>query len=122
MKELRKLDYELSICKLAAMKSINWRARFVHLSKTGEEYSLVCPSGSEPADAIAVEAGWVALKLPGSAEFSLVRIIADILDRLERNEIGLFAISTFNTDYILLRAREYDKAADVLGAAGYAIN
>ncbi|MCL2580447.1 MAG: ACT domain-containing protein [Oscillospiraceae bacterium] len=122
MIEFKKLDMEISICKLLTMGNINWQSPFVHLSKTDEEISLACITGQEPADAIAVEAGWAALRLPTTPDTSLVRLASELLDLLEKNKIGLFVLSTFNTDYLMIRQRNYEQAIQILSGAGYAIS
>ena len=121
MKELKKLNHEFSVCKLATVNGIDWKATFTHLSKTDDELSLICLTGKEPADAIAVEAGWVALKCSTGAQLSLGRVIADIASRLEESHVSLFILSTFSTDHIFFRKRDYEKAVLTLTQAGYSI-
>ena len=67
------------------------------------------------------EDGWRAFRIQGVLDFSLIGILADISRILAENKIGIFAISTFNTDYILTKEENYQKALDVLSRAGYTI-
>ena len=67
------------------------------------------------------EDGWRAFRIQGMLDFSLIGILSDISRILAENKIGIFAISTFNTDYILTKEENYQKALDVLSRAGYKI-
>ena len=76
---------------------------------------------SVPANTTEREDGWRAFRIQGVLDFSLIGILADISRILAENKIGIFAISTFNTDYILTKEENYQKALDVLSRAGYTI-
>jgi hypothetical protein len=65
--------------------------------------------------------GWRAFRIVGVLDFSLIGILAGISEILAENKIGLFAVSTYNTDYILTKAENYERALDVLRNAGYTI-
>ena len=65
--------------------------------------------------------GWKAFRIQGVLDFSLIGILAKIAGLLAENKIGIFAISTYNTDYILTREENYEKALEVLKQAGYQI-
>ena len=71
-----------------------------------------------PADATA-ERGWLALKLQGPFPFSLTGILVSFLQPLAEAEIGIFAISTFDTDYVLVKSAHADAAVAALTAAGH---
>ena len=65
--------------------------------------------------------GWKAFRIQGILDFSLIGILAEISKILAENRIGIFAVSTFNTDYILTKKENYEKALEVLGRAGYEV-
>ena len=81
----------------------------------------MCEAASVPAGAIEREDGWRAFRIQGVLDFSLVGILAKLTGILARNGIGLFAISTFNTDYVLVKEERFSEALDLLADEGYAI-
>jgi hypothetical protein len=85
----------------------------VSITRTEDEISIVCPTQAVP-EGEKYEAGWRALKLEGKFDFSEVGILASILNPLARAGIGILAISTFDTDYILVRASALKEAQVVL--------
>jgi len=93
----------------------------VFLAKTDDELSLVCESACAPADALAAEPGWKALKISGVLDFGLVGIIAQIASILAAAEISVFVVSTYNTDYILIKSENFDRGVQTLLQHGYAI-
>ncbi len=67
------------------------------------------------------EDGWRALRVKGVLDFSLTGILAKISGILANAKIGIFAVSTYNTDYILMKKENFEKALNVLSDAGYDI-
>ncbi|MCI8589323.1 MAG: ACT domain-containing protein [Clostridiales bacterium] len=119
--KLKILPYELTVCKLHAAAEIDLRHEFYFIAKTEEELSLVCKTQEVPAVTTAREDGWRAFYIQGMLDFSLIGILSDLSGRLAENKIGIFAVSTFNTDYILVKKEQFAKAIAVLKAAGYEI-
>lgn len=119
--ELEILPYPLSVCKLASLEDFDPKGDFYFLSRTDEELSLVCPSGEAPAAVLARDDGWRGFRICGTLDFSLIGILARITGLLAEEEIGLFAVSTFNTDYILVKDENYERALTVLCRAGYTL-
>ena len=119
--ELERLPFDLTVCKLISMEDFDPSAEFFFFGKTGEELSLVCRTEDVPVRTQAREDGWKGFRIRGILDFSLIGILAGITDVLARNRIGLFAVSTYNTDYILVREEDFDRAGLVLSEAGYAI-
>ena len=74
-----------------------------------------------PENVIEREDGWKAFRIQGVLEFSLIGILAEISELMAQNKIGIFAVSTYNTDYILIKKENYQKALRVLENAGYQI-
>ena len=92
---------------------------FVALVRTAEELSIVAPAASTPANLPSVETGWSLLQLQGPFAFSETGILASFASPLAEAGIALFAISTFNTDYLLLKTATLPAALRALAAAGH---
>lgn len=117
------LPAPLSICRLPAEAPIPaWALTgdFFSVTRTCAELSLVCPEAGVPGD-IQAENGWRGLKVEGMLDFSLVGILAGLASALAGAGISLFAISTFETDYILIKENRLSDAVEALSAAGYGI-
>ena len=119
--ELKKLDYDLTVCKLESVADIDLNGPFFFIGKTDQEISLVCPTQDVPPHTIAREDGWRAFRIQGELDFSLIGILSKISGVLAESGIGIFAVSTYNTDYILVKQGDFESAADALAAAGYDI-
>jgi uncharacterized protein len=119
--ELEIMEQEFSICKVKDISSFDFSRKFYFLSKTDEEISLVCTTEDIPDPVIQKDEGWRALRIRGILDFSLTGILAAISTLLADHKIGIFAVSTFNTDYILTKAENFAKALRILAAAGYRI-
>lgn len=120
--EIKTIDYDFSICKVADYSSVNLDSEYCFIGKTDEEKSLVCITADVPPDVIKKDDGWRAFRIQGELDFSLIGILSEISGILAENNIGIFAISTFNTDYVLTKKENYKKALDVLRTAGYKIS
>ena len=112
--ELEVLDCSLTVCKTETMNSINMQSGIFFLCKTDEEISLVCRTEDTPENTVEREDGWRAFRVKGVLDFSLVGILARIASALAENGISLFAVSTFNTDYVLVKEERYEQALKVL--------
>ena len=119
--ELKRIPYSLSVCKLADLSGVNLSADFCFIGKTDEELSLVCPTVDVPPETIAREDGWRGFRIQGVLDFSLIGILARLSGILAAQQIGIFAVSTYNTDYILVKEENFDRALQALSAEGYAI-
>ena len=119
--ELEVLNMELTVCTLASAEDFDPAKDFFFLGRTDKEISLVCRTEDVPKGTLEREDGWRGFRIRGILDFSLIGILAGITDVLARNRIGLFAVSTYNTDYILVREEDFDRAGLVLSEAGYAI-
>ena len=119
--KLQKLPYALTVCKVAELSDINQTADFFFLGKTDEELSLVCLTKDVPQRTIERSDGWRGFRIEGTLDFSLIGILSKLSAILAENKIGIFAVSTFNTDYILVKAENFERAADVLAVAGYEV-
>ncbi len=119
---LNVIDIELSVCKVENYNGMNLDNQFVFTGVTDEEKSLVCPTSLVPANTIERVDGWRAFRIEGVLDFSLIGILAKISGCLADKGIGIFTISTFNTDYILLKKENLDKAVKTLMKEGYSMN
>lgn len=119
--ELKIIKDSLTVCKLASTDDIDLSKDFYFIGKTDEEISLVCRTDDTPEHTTEREDGWRGFRIQGVLDFSLIGILAKISGILAENEIGIFAVSTYNTDYILVKEENYEKALKVLAAAGYDI-
>ena len=115
------LDVNLSVCKVEDYSQVDICLPFCFTGSTDEEFSLVCPTGMVPENTTERDDGWRAFRIVGVLDFSLVGILAGISEILAENKIGLLAVSTYNTDYILTKAEQYEKALEALKSAGYRI-
>lgn len=119
--ELKKIDKDFTVCKVENLKQVNMDKDFIFVSKTDEEISVVCETKDVPDNTIERSDGYKAFRIEGKLDFSLIGILSKISTALAKNNIGIFAISTYNTDYILVKSEEFNKAAEVLDEKGYRI-
>lgn len=119
--ELKKFEYDLTVCKIASEKDIDLSKEFFFIGKTDEEISLVCLTKDVPDNTIERDDGWKGFRIQGVLDFSLIGILSKLSGILADNKIGIFAVSTYNTDYILVKSENFDKAMDVLSAKGYKV-
>ena len=115
---LEKLRYDLSVCQVKNLADVN---DFLFLAKTDKELSVVCETAKVPENTINREDGWTAFRVEGSLEFSLVGILADLSHCLADAGISIFAVSTYDTDYILVKKDNWDRAKSALLNAGYEV-
>ena len=94
---------------------------FYFTAQTDGECSLVCPIEDVPADTLAREDNWRAFRVRGPLDFSLIGILADISSLLARHGVSIFAVSTYDTDYILTKEVQFDKALTLLAQAGWTV-
>ena len=119
--ELKKLEYNLTVCKVASADDIDLNQDFYFIGKTDEELSLVCRTENTPKNAVERSDGWKGFRIQGVLDFSLIGVIAKLSGLLADNKIGIFAVSTYNTDYILVKKENFEGAAQLLKKAGYNI-
>jgi uncharacterized protein len=111
-----------AICRLGPAAVIpDWAlapSEFCSVSRTSDELSIVCPQDRVPSG-LTVSQGWICLKLKGPFAFSETGVLTSFLNPLAEHGIGIFAVSTFDTDYVLIHEKCWAKAAEVLHAAGH---
>lgn len=97
-----------------------WQADFCSITRTADELSIICDEDKVPAD-VKCARDWRALKLEGPFDFALVGILASILQPLAKEGISVLAVGTYDTDYVLVRAGQYERAIATLIRAGHRI-
>ena len=120
--EIKPLDHEFSICRVKDYSQTDLQDEFCFTGKTDEECSLVCRTEYVPGNTVERDDGWRAFRIQGILDFSLIGILAGITTLLADQGIGIFALSTYNTDYILTKEEDFQRALEVLAASGYKLS
>jgi hypothetical protein len=94
---------------------------FWSATRSESELSLVCRQDDVPASASA-ERGWCALELAGPLDFSLTGVVASLVTPLAEAEVPIFVLSTFETDYLLVREHDLERSVDALTEAGHEVD
>jgi hypothetical protein len=117
-------DQALAVCRLAATDPVPpWADAspgFLSITRTSEELSIVCPSGLAPST-VKQEPGWRMFKVAGPLDFGLVGVLHSVLEPLARSGISVLSVSTFDTDYVLVKAAKVAEARQVLTSAGHVV-
>ena len=119
--ELKKIEYNLTVCKIRNISDIDMTSAFYFIGKTDEEISLVCKTEDTPAKTIERDDGWKGFRIQGTLDFSLIGILSKLSGILAEHKIGIFAVSTYNTDYILVKEENFERALKILALEGYVI-
>ena len=109
------------MCQVEDYSLVNLDAEYCFIGKTDEEKSLVCAAGDVPQNVIRRDDGWRAFHIQGVLDFALLGILAGFASTLAENGVSIFAVSTYNTDYVLVKEEKYQNALDVLARSGYEI-
>lgn len=122
--KLKILDSTFSVVKLPPIETIPlWalKSDTFSITRTDEELSIVCPTECLPMNETFkdVESGWKCIKVEGVLDLSLTGILSSLTNPLTENNISIFAISTFNTDYLLVKSHSIEKAIAVLENEGH---
>jgi hypothetical protein len=110
------LEGTFAVCRLAPEAPVpGWASssRFVSVTRTGDELSVVCPQEAVPAGVVC-EPDWRCLRIAGKLEFHLVGVLASLLVPLAEAGVSVFVLSTFDTDYLLVKAVDLERALEVL--------
>ena len=119
--ELKRIPYRLTVCKVADISAVDIHTDFYFIGKTDEELSLVCKTEDTPQKTIERDDGWRGFRIQGILDFSLIGILSKLSGILAEHEIGIFAVSTYNTDYILVKEENFERALSVLNSEGYLV-
>ncbi len=119
--EIKAISGEFAICKVKDVKDIDFTDDFCFVGKTDEEVSLVCSVEKVPTEYIQCDSAWKAFRIVGILDFALTGILAGISAILASEKIGIYAVSTYNTDYILVKSIDFENALNALKETGYII-
>lgn len=117
--KIKVLKNKLSICQVSTINHIPINSNPLFVGIVEDEISVVCNTIDVPKNTVAIENNWRALKIEDILDFSLVGILSKLSTLLADEGISIFAISTFNTDYILVKQNDLDKAIDILFSNNY---
>jgi hypothetical protein len=118
------LPGSFAICKLLPDSPIpSWSTYggFFSITRTPDEISIVCTEDRVPKEIINCSKGWRCLRVAGAMPFTAVGVLASLTAPLAAAGISVFAVSTFDTDYLLTQASDFERAATVLRAAGHIV-
>ena len=119
--KFRWLQYRYAIVRLGPETSIpEWakQGEFTSITRTAEELSIVCPTANVPAH-IHSPHRWICLKLEGPFPFSVTGVLLSFIRPLSENEVPIFVVSTYDTDYVLIQEEFSEKALALLQQAGH---
>jgi hypothetical protein len=120
---LRVLPDALAVCRLSPSDPVPaWAlaSPFSSATRTEKELSIVCREALVPED-VRAERGWRAFELEGAFDFSLTGVLASLLEPLARAGVSIVAISTYDTDYVLVRAETLSRAVAALRGAAHRV-
>lgn len=116
---LKILENKFSICKVEELKNINLNNEFLFIGKTDEEISVVCDNKHIPNNFTDINNNWKCIKIMGNLDFYLIGILSKITTILAEHNIGIFVVSTYNTDYILVKEDKINLARKCLEENNY---
>lgn len=119
--EIKRIHQDFSVCQVEDYSLVNLDSMYCFIGKTDEESSLVCITENVPPNVLKRDDGWKAFRIQGVLDFSLIGILSEISAILAERGISIFAVSTYNTDYILIKKENYKKALEALEAFGYSV-
>ena len=124
--QLTVLPARLAVCRLPARTALpTWASNvneypFLSITQTADELSVVADQKSVPAD-VQADYDWRAIKVMGPLDFALVGILASLAGTLADASVSLFAISTYDTDYLLVKEETLERALSALREAGHTV-
>ena len=113
----------LAVCRLDPQAAVpDWALSgdFSSITRTTDELSIVCSEAGVP-EGVLCERGWAGLKVEGPLDFSLTGVLASLAQPLAEAGLSIFAVSTYDTDYLLVKAGDLDRAVVVLAEAEHTV-
>ena len=110
------LEDVFSVCKVPDYSLVNPEHPFCFTGSSDEEKSLVCLLSLVPKNVLEREEGWRGFRISGTLDFSLIGVLSGILNLLAENEISVFVVPTFNTDYVFVKQEDFSKALRALNS------
>ena len=117
--EIKRIHQEFSVCQVEDYSLVNLDSMYCFIGKTDEENSLVCITENVPSNVLKRDDGWKAFRIQGVLDFSLIGVLSEIAAILADRGISIFAVSTYNTDYVLIKKENFQRAQEALEAFGY---
>src|SRR5690242_9028195 len=117
------LDGRLAVCRLdpgAPVPEWAWRGPVASVTRVAAELSVVCAEDAPP-DGVLAERGWLAYQVEGPMPFTLTGVVSGLTTPLAAAGVGVFVLSTYDTDYLLVKAADADAATRALRAAGHEV-
>ena len=118
---LEVVEGEFTVSKVSGMHEVNLAAPWLFIGRTDDETSVVCLSAHAPVHCLAREDGWRAFRVAGQMDFGLTGVLAGLATVLAQASVSIFALSTFDTDYILVKKENLSKALEALASAGHEV-
>jgi len=115
--KIEALPQPFTVCKVHDCSGIDLSRPFCFIGKTDDECSLVCETEHVPEATLSREDGWRAFRIVGVLDFSLVGILSRVSSALASAKIGIFAVSTYNTDYVLVKEEHFTLACGIASEA-----
>ena len=119
--KIKFLKSDFTVCKLRDLSRLNLSADLFFFAKTSEELSLVCFNEDVPDNATQVDTGWKCFRVEGTLDFALIGILSKITKILADHEVSVFAVSTYDTDYVLIKEGKVEEARAALAENGYEV-
>ena len=119
---LQVVEGEFTVSKVSGMHEVNLAAPWLFIGRTDAETSVVCLSAHAPVHCLAREDGWRAFRVAGQMDFGLTGVLASLATVLAQASVSIFALSTFDTDYILVKKENLSKALEALASAGHEVD
>lgn len=119
--QIKTYSEELTVSQIKDLSEVNLSNPLTFLAHTKDELSLVCPTEVTPKETIKRDDHWRIFRIEGQLDFSLIGILAKISQILAEEKISIFAESTYDTDYVLIKSQNYEAALDALAKHGYEI-
>ena len=119
---LQVIEGKFSVCKVENLRAVNFHVPWLFVGKTDAEISVVCLTADVPHATLAREDGWRALRVAGQMDFGLTGVMAGLSTTLAQAGISIFAVSTFDTDYVLVKAAQLDVALAALRGHGHQVD
>ena len=119
---LEVVEGEFTVSKVSGMHEVNLLAPWLFVGRTDAETSVVCLSAHAPVHCLAREDGWRVFRVAGQMDFGLTGVLAALATVLAQASVSIFALSTFDTDYILVKKENLSKALEALASAGHEVD
>ena len=119
--KLKKLNRHISICKMESVDNVDLTRDFYFLGKTSRDITLVCNTSEAPENVLERSDGWSAFVIDEEMDLTMVGVMSELSGVLAKNHIGMFAASSYTTDYVLVKTIHFEEAMFALAQAGYEI-